>query len=598
MTSSADSLVKLIVSLLLLKYITSSLINLTSDVFGGNTDGIIAAFGDINSDKLTDLFILSNKGKDLKIFLASDTVPYLRPSTIKCSIPDGIMTSVTPGDFNGDSQLDVLVTVGKTGSPIDSDSQLKIFWGSHETLNCSEGAFITNEPITGQPLVLDFNGDKLPDILAQTKSSTRHIWLYTEKYNNFTESSFPEGGIASFKIPHSHAFIDLNSDMAPDLMITTAKGYEVWYNERGIFTYNDTDSFTMLKEATIIGQSTFLDIDLDGKMDHLVPVCFDTSCANSSILARFNNKWIALPINFEHENVRWGFMPPKEGVSDIGMNTISLRVGDYDLDGYPDVIVILKPSSESTGQKAFLLQNVECLGCSFQRTFIVVWESGDLKYVTDVVLAAFYDIYNDGILDIIVVRHTNDGNWSLVALRNNYDNNACFIKVIVLSGLCYTDCPHKKVPYGVNQPGPVICYKTTTHEGQPRASCAAQLSQSAYFALQLPYVVFGLGHTPNFVDTLTIGVPSLQFHDRLYHEWTSIIPNSQMFVIPYLSSQDNSWINKLFVTPSNNILKTFAALMGAIGLITIIIFGLHFKERREDKKERLQESHRFHFDAM
>lgn len=63
MTSSADSLVKLIVSLLLLKYITSSLINLTSDVFGGNTDGIIAAFGDINSDKLTDLFILSNKGK-------------------------------------------------------------------------------------------------------------------------------------------------------------------------------------------------------------------------------------------------------------------------------------------------------------------------------------------------------------------------------------------------------------------------------------------------------------------------------------------------------------------------------------------------------
>ena len=27
-----------------------------------------------------------------------------------------------------------------------------------------------------------------------------------------------------------------------------------------------------------------------------------------------------------------------------------------------------------------------------------------------------------------------------------------------------------------------------------------QLSQSNHFALQLPYVIFGLGQTPNFVD--------------------------------------------------------------------------------------------------
>ena len=36
-----------------------------------------------------------------------------------------------------------------------------------------------------------------------------------------------------------------------------------------------------------------------------------------------------------------------------------------------------------------------------------------------------------------------------------------------------------------------------------------QLSQSAHFALQLPYVMFGLGQTPNFVDEVGVGIPNV-----------------------------------------------------------------------------------------
>jgi len=36
-----------------------------------------------------------------------------------------------------------------------------------------------------------------------------------------------------------------------------------------------------------------------------------------------------------------------------------------------------------------------------------------------------------------------------------------------------------------------------------------QLSQSAHFALQLPYVMFGLGQTPNFVDQVGVGIPNV-----------------------------------------------------------------------------------------
>ena len=51
---------------------------------------------------------------------------------------------------------------------------------------------------------------------------------------------------------------------------------------------------------------------------------------------------------------------------------------------------------------------------------------------------------------------------------------------------------------------------------------AAQLSQSAYFALQCPYTVFGLGQTPNFVDELAVGLQRSQGSVRFINELTVI----------------------------------------------------------------------------
>jgi len=575
--------------------INGTLINITSQVFGSNANGIIAAFGDFNSDKLTDLFVIADKGKELRIFLASNELPYLKPSTIKCSIDKGLITSVAPGDFNGDSHMDVLITIAAESDTLESTSTFRILWGNQNNINCTSNSEATQK-IIGQPLLLDFNGDKIPDILGIDANSKRKVWIGSKWQNNITAVDFPDGGNASFKIPHSHAFIDLSSDMIPDLLLTTESGYEMWHNENGNYIFKE---YAENPSVALIGQSVFFDFDLDGTMDHLVPVCYTSDCSNSSILIRKNKKWVQLSIHFENEQVQWGFITPSKNVEDLGMNTITVRVGDYDFDGYPDLLAILKPITGSTkGNTVFLMHNEYCSSCPIGRQLSIIWDFGVLQSV-DALFATFYDVYNDGILDILVAYRKDSSNWGLQAFQNYYDNNACFIKVIVLSGLCYTDCPNKTLPYGVNQPGPSICYNTTTIEGAPQASCAGQLSQSAYFSLQLPYVVFGLGHTPNFVDMLHVGVPSIHGNQSPHtHSWPSIIPNSQMFVIPSLAGDRNRWINKLFVTPSQLVLITFAALVGTMGFILLIILGLHLKERREDKKEKLQESHRFHFDAM
>jgi integrin alpha FG-GAP repeat containing protein 1 len=34
------------------------------------------------------------------------------------------------------------------------------------------------------------------------------------------------------------------------------------------------------------------------------------------------------------------------------------------------------------------------------------------------------------------------------------------------------------------------------------------MSQSAYTPLQLPFTIFGLGQTPNFVDKIEAGIPN------------------------------------------------------------------------------------------
>ncbi|KAK1890841.1 T-cell immunomodulatory protein [Dissostichus eleginoides] len=67
---------------------------------------------------------------------------------------------------------------------------------------------------------------------------------------------------------------------------------------------------------------------------------------------------------------------------------------------------------------------------------------------------------------------------------------------------------------------------------------AGQLSQSAHFSLQLPYTVLGLGRSANFLDHLFVGIPRKPGETAArMKEWTAIIPNSQLIVIPFPQNQ-------------------------------------------------------------
>ncbi|KAK5935856.1 hypothetical protein CgunFtcFv8_021175 [Champsocephalus gunnari] len=530
---------------------------------------------------------------EVVIFQADSKIPYFKPKLhIKKDIfpRDTIITGVVPGDYDGDSQMDVLLTTQIQNS---KQTTIFIFWGNNQTLDMS-GRIMLNKTFRDQPLVMDFNGDMIPDIFGFTNTVTEVCYVTNRipVWRNALSLA------VNMRIPHSNAFIDLNKDLTADLFLTTeGPAFETWINKDGNFTKVD-DVLPAEPPNKTVGQSSFADFDGDGYQDHLLPVCSDLACQHSAIyMAKSGSKeWVPVLSDFKSKDTVWSFVPQKAG------QPMALHFGDYNLDGFPDALVVLRNTTGS-GQQAFLLENVPCNspGCqSVGRMFEVQWDQSDLGAIKNAVMATFFDIYEDGILDMLVLSQA-EGKSDLVihALKNNFESDAYFVKVMVLSGLCSNDCPEDVKPYGVNQPGPYVSYTTTDSNGNLKNASAGQLSQSAHFSLQLPYTVLGLGRSANFLDHLFVGIPRKPGETAArMKEWMAIIPNSQLIVIPFPQDQPSSWSAKLYLTPSNSVLLTAIALIGVCVFILVIIGILHWKEKKADDREKRQEAHRFHFDAM
>ncbi|XP_044283623.1 T-cell immunomodulatory protein isoform X2 [Varanus komodoensis] len=540
---------------------------------------------------------------ELNIFLADQKEPYFKPK-VKIQLANVVITSVVPGDYDGDSQMDVLLTTRPQKQP-SADLSVLIFWGNNQTLDANR-KFVLNKTFHDEPLIMDFNADLVPDIFGSTNESNRPEILIGR---NLTWHPALDTKHKMYK-PHSHAFIDLNNDLTADLFLTTLSAssqiqFEVWVNKDGNFS---EPAHTKMKpeDVVVVGQSAFTDFDGDGQTEHLLPACADKECQKSVIyLSKTgrgqSDQWFPVLQDFTNKGVHWGFVPYNSDSAEFSV-PITLHIGDYNMDGYPDALAILRNTSGSNEQ-AFLLQNVECNNASCEgarRMFKVYWELSDLNQIKDAVVATFFDIYEDGILDIIVLsKDHSKRELAIHALKNNFEADAYFVKVIVLSGLCSSACPHKTSPFGVNQPGPYIMYTTVDANGYSKNGSAGQLSQSAHFALQLPYNVLGLGRSANFLDHLFVGIPRpLDEKSPRTQEWTAIIPNSQLIVIPYPPNLPRSWSAKLYLTPSNIVLLTAIALIGVCVFILAIIGILHWQEKKADDREKRQEAHRFHFDAM
>ena len=131
-----------------------------------------------------------------------------------------------------------------------------------------------------------------------------------------------------------------------------------------------------------------------------------------------------------------------------------------------------------------------------------------------------------------------------------------------------------------------------------RFSMQCQLPQTSHRVLHNPFILFGLGRSPNFVDKVRLGTPRWPGNqDNERHSLNQIVPNSRIIVVPP-EKDDVHWLSRLYLTPSRLIKQSVIILVSMCGILLILIAILHYRERQQDQKERQSQTHRFHFDAM
>ena len=559
----------------------------TPPIIENGVQGIIASFGDFDSDKMTDVFLISPDLKSFSILQAFKTEPVLKINkNWSCSLPSSSedkIVALMPADFHGMAMMDVLVVTKKK-----DQYSLFVVAGNRHSLECSSLSQPLPVHLLRQPLLVDENGDMITDILGlimdeTSKEQRRQVLNFAFNASFTAKDMFKDTEYRTKDMPdvHSNAFVDLNNDTAADLFIVSSKGYEYWTLKDNGFT-----GLPMLKvfpdsnKYPVVGQSVFLDINSDGIIDHVLPVCHDKYCESSGVLMMTDYEWVEVARGFIHEKQEYGFFLDDNSIGGLAF-PLTLRFADFNGDGFPDFVSLMKAKGSSETKVVVLLNQANKsseVGRSLSLWMPPAQPQGPKRRP---VLAAFFDLYEDGKPDILVSSVDDTSAVFVDVLLNHVMDDATFIKVMVASGLCYEDC----ISYGTNLPGPHVCHEMIDTEGHRRYGCNGQLTQSAHFSLHMPYTVFGLGSTPNFVDMLTATIPGQNSSFIRTGVWTQIVPDAQVVLIPYPADIASQWRSKLFLTPSDMVLSTLITLASICILLILVIAFLHRKEILEDIAE-------------
>ncbi len=90
--------------------------------------------------------------------------------------------------------------------------------------------------------------------------------------------------------------------------------------------------------------------------------------------------------------------------------------------------------------------------------------------------------------------------------------------------------------YTSTLPGATVSFSTTDRNGHKEVGVAV-VRGNGDSPLQLPFVLFGLGETPNFIESLTTGAGytlppgNVSVWRTSYKVWSLLVPNSQVVVL-------------------------------------------------------------------
>ncbi|MCP9258126.1 hypothetical protein DINM_002644 [Dirofilaria immitis] len=506
----------------------------------GKLKGRVCAYGDMDRDLYTDIVIQDYdrlktyfQNENGEFHEAGQNVNLGSSQTVSCAI----------GDFNGDSVPDILPN-GVKGY----ESTVYIF--SYNTYK----SIPINATLLDELAVMDVNGDGISDVVGFLNSSSLFCQLGSV-IGNFSscEHFFNAEIIFGTKI-----------DNRLKMQAWRRISNELWELDKALIADLPAKSCP----TNHFGAVLFADFDADGIVDIGLPCCADATCRKVVVINMWNH-YIGAWQDFHITGLEGSDLVSK---NDEG--NVVFRVGDFSLDGYPDLIALVREKT----QNPMILENVPCTDCISNASSIV------------------FDLKEDGTLDVLLEYKDADQSMAIDFIKCEDKGDTTFLKVQVFSSSCDQFCGSTKTKIGI------LLSHMSDSWGHDRVGSQCQMPQTTHRALHTPFALFGLGRSPNFVDYVHIGSPRVPFSGGLYYGnqhyyLKQIVPNSRLIVVPP-KGDGIHWQSRLYLTPSQLIKQSLMVLVSVCMILLLVVVFLHYRERRADKHERQAQSHRFHFDAM
>ena len=108
-----------------------------------------------------------------------------------------------------------------------------------------------------------------------------------------------------------------------------------------------------------------------------------------------------------------------------------------------------------------------------------------------------------------------------------------------------------------------LAHKTLSN-GYRKLLKSVQSYSTNFMSLQLPFIIFGLERTTNYIEYFTVGVAK---EGKWAKEWTPLIPNSHVFVFP-VGMDSDKWVLEMFVNPTNAII-----LIMGLSVVVMVMLG-------------------------
>jgi integrin alpha FG-GAP repeat containing protein 1 len=547
--------------------------------------------------------------------------------------------NIVANDFNEDENIDLMITFSylKKNNTNLTNTHLLLF---DPTTSIYKTAYEFNDLNSGI-LVADLGESRGLDFLYYDKEANTRKIIYFDKDSRPVIKDFRYYISKDLSIcdrsqvhldypisdPHSSAFVDIDGDCINDLLIMskftngnkTENYLEIW---RGMI--EDENLVYCLSQSSVyslennLGLFSLADIDRDALLDIVFPVLnsyppqvlighnkvqlsYDWTqdyCATHE--SQIDSSKKKIPLIFDElktESSRSKYVEVLTLTSSDKQTFYNnanfpplIRFGDINQDSYPDFTVVLYDKSDYSQNTYVFLNTPTHDSRNFNSSNYYF-----VPYVNTAIYSSFFDMDEDGKLDLIIVKQENNSIINTEGYYNTYSYDSFYLKSLVLN---------EEKSYFANEIGTTFRFITTNIDGSRRMDLSSQAIQvSAPLALNLPYAFMGIGRSNNYIENFhVISGNYINLVDR-YKLFTPIIPNSQILVRHFKtlvanqtlsgnSTDANSTIFEVVIWKLDLLVKPTTKLSILITMIIIILSGLfcgiaylHVKETNEDTIE-------------